>query len=71
MKSESTKISMHPTTANDDLSDPNNLRAMHSIEAILGFKKAEHIQFHPTTTKKSNSKLISNKKQTKQLIRLF
>lgn len=28
-------------TTSDDLSDPNNLKAMHSIEAILGFKKGD------------------------------
>lgn len=67
MKSDSTKTttatnnSMN-STANDDP------KAMHSIEAILGFKKAEHsqqqlfashllsspLQFHPTSTSKSN-----------------
>lgn len=33
----------HPlmATTSDDLSDPNNLKAMHSIEAILGFKKGD------------------------------
>lgn len=29
-------------TTSDDLSDPNNLKAIHSIEAILGFKKGDH-----------------------------
>jgi hypothetical protein len=35
-------------TTTDDLSDPNNLRAIHSIEAILGFKKGDshHQQQH-------------------------
>ncbi len=33
-------------TTSDDLSDPNNLRAIHSIEAILGFKKGDHHHQH-------------------------
>lgn len=33
-------------TTSDDLSDPNNLKAMHSIEAILGFKKGDHHHHH-------------------------
>jgi hypothetical protein len=34
-------------TTNDDLSDPNNLKAIHSIEAILGIKNGDnHHQQH-------------------------
>jgi len=51
MKSGTSKITTNSTpmvaTTSDDLSDPNNLKAIHSIEAILGFKKGDnHHQQH-------------------------
>jgi hypothetical protein len=46
MKSGTSKTTANSTpmvaTTSDDLSDPNNLKAIHSIEAILGFKKGDH-----------------------------
>jgi hypothetical protein len=50
MKSGSSKITTNSApimaTTSDDLSDPNNLRAIHSIEAILGFKKGDNHHHH-------------------------
>ena len=34
-------------TTSDDFSDPNNLKATHSIEAILGMKNGETHYFPP------------------------
>jgi len=51
MKSGTSKTTTNSTsilaTTSDDLFDPNNLKAIHSIEAILGFKKSDnHHQQH-------------------------
>jgi hypothetical protein len=46
MKSDTSKTTANSTsivaTTSDDLSDPNNLKAIHSIEAILGIKNGEN-----------------------------
>lgn len=46
MKSGTSKITPNSipmvATTSDDLTDPNNLKAIHSIEAILGIKNNEH-----------------------------
>ncbi|CAF2992314.1 unnamed protein product [Rotaria sp. Silwood2] len=55
MKSGTSKTTITTTnsmplvaTTSDDLSDPNNLKAIHSIEAILGIKNGDnHHQQHP------------------------
>ena len=49
MKSGSSKTThAYPMAAmsfiNEDLSDPNNLKGIHSIESILGIKSFEHQQ---------------------------
>ena len=48
MKSNTKKAQTHSMpmliTSSEDLSDPNNLKAVHSIEAILGIKNGEHHQ---------------------------
>jgi hypothetical protein len=54
---KSNRVNVHAVSmfnpTNDDLSDPNNLKAVHSIEAILGIKNVEH--HHQQQTKSSPS----------------
>jgi hypothetical protein len=45
MKSGTTNSIPMLATTSDDLSDPNNLKAIHSIEAILGIKNVDN--HHP------------------------
>jgi hypothetical protein len=42
MKSGTTNSIPMIATTSDDLSDPNNLKAIHSIEAILGIKNVDN-----------------------------
>jgi len=72
MKSGTSKTTTTPNstpmlaTTSDDLSDPNNLKAIHSIEAILGFKKGDnhhHQHLFPSHLLPTSLQLQQNKKR--------
>lgn len=53
-------------TTSDDLSDPNNLKAIHSIEAILGIKNGDNHHQHSFATHFLSSPLEFHQKNKKR-----